>query len=222
MRWKAANGRPDPGEYVTRLVAVPVLALLVISACSPKDECSGSDRCSGNVIQTCGPSSPTWGSPNTWHTIGYCTSPQVCRMNAIGPNPEPNAPSQSGCFDQNAYCNQLYEGMVLCEETVAGPTLWSCVLRTSDQTVQWSKTICSPPTTCIAILTGAAGGCYEVVRNCPASDTHCEGNVLFTCSYIPTLIDNRAVYDWATYDCTPGGLVCRIPPNSASPGCIPP
>jgi len=220
MRREAAIGRPEQGGHVTRLVAVPVLALLVISACSSRDECSGADRCSGNVMQTCGPI--TFGGPNTWHSIGHCDSPQVCRVYAIGPNPEPNAPRQSGCFDQNAYCNQLYEGMVLCEETVAGPTLWSCVLRTSDQTVQWSRTICSPPTTCIAILTGATGGCYEVVRNCPTSDTHCEGNVLFTCSYTPTLIDNRAVYDWATFDCTPGGLVCRIPPHSASPGCIPP
>jgi hypothetical protein len=204
---------------VTRLVAVPVLALLVISAGCSKDECSGGDRCSGNTMQTCGPSGPYGTGPNTWTSIGHCDSPQVCRMNAIGPNPEPNAPSQSGCFNPNAYC---LEGSVLCEETAAGPTLWSCVLRTSDQTVQWSRTICSPPTNCIAILTGAAGGCYEVVRSCPAFDTHCEGNVLLTCSHYPTLIDNKAVYDWTTYDCTPVGLVCRTPPNFSSPGCIPP
>jgi hypothetical protein len=117
---------------VTRLVAVPVLALLVISAGCSKDECSGGDRCSGNTMQTCGPSGPYGTGPNTWTSIGHCDSPQVCRMNAIGPNPEPNAPSQSGCFNPNAYC---LEGSVLCEETAAGPTLWSCVLRTSDQTV---------------------------------------------------------------------------------------
>jgi hypothetical protein len=153
---------------VTRLVAVPVLALLVISACGSKDECSGGDRCSGNTMQTCGPSGPLEVGPNTWTSIGHCDSPQVCRVNAIGPNPEPNAPSQSGCFNPNTYC---LDGIVQCEETVAGPTLWSCVLRTSDQTVQWSRTICRPPTTCIAILTGAVGGCYEVVRSCPAYDT---------------------------------------------------
>jgi hypothetical protein len=65
--------------------------------------------------------------------------------------------------------------------------------------------------------------CYETVENCPAfplPDWHCEGNVLFHCSG-PTLIDNKAVFDWDTTDCTLTGQVCGVAPQ-IGPCCVSP
>jgi hypothetical protein len=106
-------------------------------------------------------------------------------------------------------------------------TLWACVLRPSDRTLRWARTICggqAPPTTCVDYFVGlgsANAGCYDVVWNCTVSDPpRCEGNVLLTCGTYPALIDGKAVFDWDRFDCSQNGQVCRTPP-SYGPGCWP-
>jgi hypothetical protein len=206
------------------IAAVPVAALLASSACSlfPQGECSGGERCNGNVLQDC--HSTEFMGPGKWFDVQTCISPQVCRANALGPGALPDAPSATGCFDRNAYCD---EGSAWCSSgaTAADSWLWSCQLRGSDGTVQWSKANCgarTPPTICFdGFLGTAATGCYEVVRYCQPGDARCDGNVLVACSGLPTVVDGRAVFDWTSADCSQNGMVCKTI-SGYGPGCAAP
>jgi hypothetical protein len=211
---------------VSRLVAVPMSALLAMSACglgSGSSDCpGGAKRCSENALQSCY-ADEMFGKVY-WHTVQTCPPSMVCRLDATGPGAEPGTPLETGCFAPNAYCQ---EGSTRCGSigNLMDPVLWSCALQSSDQTIRWSKTDCSaqiPSAVCLASGgTTSVPACYEVVRKCPASDTHCEGNVLFTCSGFPTLTDNQAVFDWITMDCALTGQVCRVVPQ-AGPTCSSP
>jgi len=210
---------------MTRLVAVLVAALLVMSGCNlfPKGDCDGGAvRCSNNTLQSCG--AVEMFGPASWHDIQACISPQVCKMNAAGPAASPGTPIENGCFDPNEYC---HEGALFCASTATSSSLWSCILRASDQTFRWSQTTCSdqvPRAICVdpfGTYPPPPVACYEVVSNCPASDIHCEGNVLLTCASYPSVIDNKAVFDWQRLDCTLGGQVCRVTPQVGA-SCVPP
>lgn len=202
---------------MTRLIALVVPALLAMTACdpTPDSECpGGTDRCSGRELQSCY-ADEAFGK-TYWHTRQTCPPSQVCRLADTSLDVLAN-----GCYAPNAYCQ---EGSIQCGsiDNLMDPVLWTCALQSSDQTIRWSKTDCSaqvPTAICLKVSTPAA--CYEVVQQCPASDIHCEGNVLFTCSAFPTIIDNRAVYDWLTVDCALGSQVCRVVPQ-VGPTCTPP
>ena len=167
---------------MTRLLAVALAVLLVMSACSPfpKGDCSsGQVRCSGNTLQDC--RSTEFLGPGSWHDLQTCTSPQVCRVDTAGPMVD-LGDIENGCFDPNAYCPS--EGATACSGTAPDSSLWSCLLRSSDQTLRWSMTSCSslvPRATCVWGQSNTAA-CYEVVENCRVSDNHCNGNLLLTCS----------------------------------------
>jgi hypothetical protein len=51
----------------------------------------------------------------------------------------------------------------------------------------------------------------------PIPDVHCEGNVLFQCTY--DVVSGRVVANWATTDCALLGQVCRLGPLEAVPSC---
>ena len=213
---------------MARHTAIVVAALLGLSACSdPADnnDCStpGVQRCNNNALQIC-MSNYLGGSPY-WSSGPPCPSPQVCRVNTA---PDGDIAGETGCFDPNAFCPA--EGFTSCTTTwSAASPLWSCALRASDQTLQWSKTNCGeqvPKGICMGgYLPGdPPAACLEVVENCPAfpvPDIHCEGTVLFHC-FGPTLTDKKAVFDWMTQDCALTGQVCRLEPLSAVPSCAAP
>lgn len=211
---------------MNRYLAVAVTGLLSLCACSGENnDCAtpGLQRCKNNALQTCTRDWLFGGSPS-WSSDPACPSPQVCRVDTA-PGASLGA-AESGCFAPDAYCPA--EGYAVCDSW--WPTaLWSCVLRTSDHTLQWSMTRCSelvPRAFCMGNSPPddpPLAACYETVENCPAfplPDSHCEGNVLFHC-YGPTLTDNKAVFDWYTTDCTLTGQVCGIAPQ-IGPYCVSP
>ena len=208
---------------MTRYVGIPMAVLLVLSACSGEsNDCStpGEQRCTKNALQTCARNF-LGGSPY-WSSDAACPSPQVCRVDTAGPSV--NLGGENGCFDPKAFCP--YEGYATCTGwwSTQSP-LWSCVLRASDQTLQWSVTNCGELAT-RAMCEGNTppylppAACYEVVENCPLfpiPNIHCEGNVLFSCNW--QLIDDKVVANWVTQDCTLSGQVCRLLPLYAVPEC---
>ena len=209
IEWGARRvGRGIPME---RYFAVALPAAFVLSGCLSPVASGGCDsgvhRCIGNTLQVC---ESTGAAEPSWQTIEACHSPQVCRVNAAGPDTQLGAPSENGCFDPDAYC---HGGAVSCSQLFGGdPDLWSCVLRASDQTFRWTRTICSaqvPKAMCFEDP-GTPAACFEIVAICTGSNSHCEGNVLFTCPTVPIIIDGKAVFDWDTLDCAPGGQVCRV------------
>ena len=136
-------------------------------------------------------------------------------------------PGEMGCFDPNAYCPA---GQGQCVETGSGlnasdSSLWACVLQESDQTLRWTRTICSAETPLAWCAFDPSGGstvpaCYEAVQNCPyfpVHDMHCEGSVQFWCTG-PAVVDGKAVFDWYTVDCAPNACALR----GGVPDCVTP
>lgn len=205
---------------MARLFAVPVVALLSMSACEifPKGECaSGAVRCNGNTLQDC--HATEFLGPTSWNDKQACISPQVCRTDTAGPAVDLGE-IENGCFDPNAYCPG--EGATTCSGAALDSSLWSCVLHSADQTLRWAMTNCSglvPQATCLWGPSNAAA-CYEIVQNCRVADNHCDGSILWTCSG-PNLVNDKAVFDWETVDCAQGGQVCRVHPTFGV-GCYPP
>lgn len=207
-----------PGvKAMARHLSVAAVVLLLLNARGPinKGDCSSGDiRCRDNALQHCY-ADEAFGYAS-WHAGQACLSPQVCRVNTA--DGSLGAPNENGCFDRNAYCTP---GSGACYSTETASSVWSCVLRASDQTFRWSKTICSaqsPPTTCFDAFLGQANpGCYEAVRKCTHSMDHCEGSVTFTCSDWPVVVDNKAVFDWITRDCALDGQVRKM--QASGPGC---
>jgi hypothetical protein len=200
--------------------------VLTLSGCHmglPESQCEGgTQQCSNSILQSCYADEPFGGA--YWHSDQWCAPSQVCRLNATPPGAESGTPTATGCFSPNAYCQ---EGSLECSSTATESLLWSCSLQSSDQTVRWVRTICSaqiPLAICAAQYSEATGtwtnGCYEVVANCQGSESHCEGNVLFACSTVPNVIDNKAVFDWNTRDCSQDKLVCKVGTSGAD--CVPP
>ncbi len=214
---------------MARCGAAILVALLGSIACSsdpPDNHCStpGELRCSNNALQTCMKDN-LLGGPPTWSSGTPCPSPLVCRVNTA---PDGIIAGEDGCFAPNAFCPA--EGFTSCTNVLsAGSPLWTCTLRASDQTLQWSRTDCAaqvPQAFCAGgFLPGdPPAACMQLVANCPVfpvPDVHCEGNVLFQCAG-PTVADNKVVFDWVTTDCALNGQVCRIPPMYATPVCAVP
>lgn len=207
---------------MTRFFAVPLTALFLMVACAPdwgNGDCSdGEYSCSGSTLRYC---VSTASAKPSWQDVETCVSPQVCRVNAAGPDAALGAPIENGCFDPNSYC---HGGAVSCTWLFgAGSDLWSCLLRASDQTFRWTRTFCGaqvPKAMCFED-SGTPAACFEVVEVCTANNSQCEGNVVLTCSTVPIIIDNKAVFDWDRTDCTLGGRVCRVvSPGGAS--CVSP
>jgi hypothetical protein len=200
---------------MARYLAVMMSVAITLAACySPfaTGGCaSGGYQCAGNTVQYCG---STGSAEPSWQSVETCVSPQVCRVNAAGPDATLGAPIENGCFDPNAYC---HGGAVSCTWLFgADPDLWSCLLRASDQTFRWTRTFCGaqvPKAMCFEDPATPAA-CFEVVEICTANRSECEGNVVLSCSTVPIIIDNKAVFDWDRTDCTLGGRVCRV----VSPG----
>jgi hypothetical protein len=191
---------------------VVAAAVVVMSACHlfPESSCpAGTEQCSNNVLQSCYADQMLGGA--YWHNLQSCPPSQVCRLADASLDVR-----EHGCYDPNAYC---HAGSGEC----SGSLLWSCQLQPSDQTLRWAKTDCSaqvPVAACVQQYVGTTttAACYEIVQNCPAADSHCEGNVLFTCSALPNVIDSKAVFDWITLDCALNAQVCRVNATSG-PGC---
>lgn len=199
-----------------RRQVIVTAVVLALSACHiglPDSNCpGGTQQCSNNVLQSCYADEFLAGA--YWHTVQSCPPSQVCRLADASLDVR-----ESGCYEPTAYC---HAGSGECSDTL----LWSCQLRPSDQTLRWSKTVCSaqvPAAVCVQQYVGitTTAACYEVVQKCPASDSHCEGNVLFSCSTVPTVIDNQAIFDWDTVNCALSGQVCRVSATSG-PGCVAP
>jgi len=213
---------------MARYVAVVGAALLGLCACSSDTDnhCSspGTKRCgTNNALQICERS--FLGGDSTWSSGTPCPAPQVCRVNTA---PDGEIAGEDGCFAPNAFCPA--EGFTACTNVLSAESpLWTCTLRASDQTLQWSRTNCAeqvPQAFCEGgFLPGdPPAACMELVANCPVfpvPDVHCEGNVLFQCAG-PFLTDNKVVFDWVTTDCALNGQVCRIPPMYAVPTCAAP
>jgi hypothetical protein len=202
--------------------------VLTLSACHvlPESKCQGGAfQCVDNVLQGCYADEFLGGA--YWHTVQSCPPSQACRVDTAGPTVDLGA-SERGCFAPNAYCPN--EGFTQCmSQAWTDSSLWSCTLRASDQTLRWSTTSCSgqvPRAICAITPDGApepTSACFQVVENCPAFpalDSHCEGNVVYGCTG-PTVIGDKALFDWVTTDCALNGQVCRVNPTYG-PGCVNP
>jgi hypothetical protein len=178
------------------------------------DECaSGTVRCSNNTYQWC-----TGGGTHTakWEGIRTCQSPQICRVYTAGPTV--GLGGANGCFDPNAYCPSV--GYSECASQVGDSALYECVLRASDQTLQWSVTNCNQlvPTSMCTYGDYEGLACYEIVRNCPDGNGHCEGNDFVYCAFA---VYDKAVFDWDRYSCSLLGLVCKVDQYGFE-GCVSP
>ena len=211
-------------KFQVRPAVVGLLALALASChLLGEEKCHGYYRCHDNSLEWC--TSDQWFGDTYWHVVATCESPQVCRVDT--------APGvdlgqvEMGCFDSNAYCPA---GQAVCVDTGSGlnasdSSLWSCVLQESDQTLRWSRTVCSAQTPVAWCAYDPSGGspvpaCYEAVQNCPyfpARDLHCEGSVQYWCAG-PSVIDGKAVFDWYTVDCAPNTCAVRDGlPDCATP-----
>jgi len=204
-----------------RHLDVATAALIVLGGCNggANNDCNlttDSYRCSHNTLQVC--TKNMFGGPAHWGEQQACSSSLVCRAEVAGP-----APLTVGCFPPNAYCD---EGKTTCGiwSPPSTPLLWSCVLRTSDNTFRWEMTDCNslvPRGFCYGTVDPPSFACYELVANCPidpspSAGDYCDGNVLYVC-FGPELMNNQAVFNWSATDCTQLNEVCKPVPNPVTP-----
>jgi hypothetical protein len=182
-------------------------------------------RCKDNAYQMC--IGMMGDAPKYWTTQEECVLPQECRIDDAGGH----AFFLPYCYTPGSTCNLA--GVSTCDQ-IGTPSLalWTCSLRPSDGTLQWTVQRCdeqSPPAICLpdgfwVEQWTPPKGCYEVAAPCPLEPEFpypaatCDGNVRLQCR--PVVVDGKAVFMVRAEDCTLEQRVCRSVGTQA--GCVMP
>ena len=219
-------------------IRVGVAALLAALACQdqvdsgPVDQperCEQSQegdwRCKDNAYQLC--TGMMGNVPKHWLTQEQCVQPQECRIDDAGGH----VGFLPYCYAPGSACNLA--GYSTCDQIdTPSPALWTCRLRASDGTLQWTVTNCaerSPPAICLPDWVFVEQprpehACYEVAVPCPLEPgfpypaATCDGNVRVQCR--PVVREGKAVFTVDVEDCTPQFRICRSVGTEA--GCVTP
>ncbi|MGA8891277.1 MAG: hypothetical protein WB493_06900 [Anaeromyxobacteraceae bacterium] len=183
----------------------------------------GSWRCKDNAYQVCG--GMMGDVPKYWTTQETCVLPDECRIDDAGGHaallPYCYAPGSTCSLARFSTCDRI---------GIPSPALWTCRVRPSDGTLQWTVTPCSersPPAICLPDgvwweQPTPEHACYEVAVPCPLEPgfpypaATCEGNVRVRCR--PVVVEGKAVFTVDAEDCTLEQRVCRS--SGAQAGCV--
>lgn len=198
----------------------------VVDEPEPCDRLQEGDwRCKDNAYQLC--TGMMGNAPKHWTTQEVCVLPDECRIDDAGGHtfvlPHCYTPGSTCSLARFSTCDQV---------GIPSPALWTCRVRPSDGTLQWTVTPCSersPPAICLPDgvwweQPTPEHACYEVAVPCPLEPevpypaAACEGNVRVQCR--PVVVEGRVVFTVGAEDCTPQNRVCRSVGTEA--GCVTP